>query len=348
MKYIIDLTQSQAAEIEYLIKKGKYRGFSQFIATAVENQFHIEKTEPGLIDCSLKKSYPSDKSHDEIENLAKQLNMSHFASINVSQNTVPTPSFSQLGCSLQKIQENKCWLWGQVNKIFPIKLGLRVLLVSINSAQWIDLESYRDKAADIACSLGTIIRENEVKKKKKRDDKISAGLPMIEKELKSKMRYRAHFLAYTRKDGRFEGALPFLRFVNLTTDDKTNTLVGLTEAGLEFARLRNPVIDENIFERSLSDIEVDFYLKHISKSVVGETNAIKWMINKIASGVVDREEINNAIKANFTKIWKASDAVINTQRSGLMSRMFELGLIDKSKNGVKVAYKLTSPGEKLL
>jgi len=40
--------------------------------------------------------------------------------------------------------------------------------------------------------------------------------------------------------------------------------------------------------------------------------------------------------------------VINTQRAGLMARMFELGLIEKEKDGVKVSYKISNRGMRFL
>ena len=47
MRYVIDITQKQAEEIESFIKKGKYNSFVQFITTAVENQIYIENSEIG-------------------------------------------------------------------------------------------------------------------------------------------------------------------------------------------------------------------------------------------------------------------------------------------------------------
>jgi predicted transcriptional regulator len=54
------------------------------------------------------------------------------------------------------------------------------------------------------------------------------------------------------------------------------------------------------------------------------------------------------LKKEFGGIWAASDAVINTQRAGLMARMFELGLIEKEKDGVKVNYKISDKGKSFL
>ena len=112
---------------------------------------------------------------------------------------------------------------------------------------------------------------------------ISAGLP-DEKEFKSKVRYKSHFLAYMRKDGTLDGAMPYLRFVNLNKDEKGKVSIGLTDPGLNFAKLDNPVLDLVDFEKSFNEKEVDFYLDHISANVKGENSATKWLLQKLANG----------------------------------------------------------------
>jgi len=259
------------------------------------------------------------------------------------------PNFSNLSYSLMETDEKKCWLWGQVNKIFPMKLGLRILLVLLNSDQWTDFDKFANKAADIALAYGEMIRGYEKKTSKKGSEKISTALPAIKKEVfKSKMRYKNHFLAYIRKDTKLDGALSFLRFINLKRDEKENILIGITEEGLNFASLKNPIIDFNILERSLDSKEIDFYLKHISKNVKGEYTAIKWVLDKLFKGINNREDMNKELKKDMGEIWNNSEAFINTQRAGLMARMFELGLIDKEKHGINVVYKISNHGKNFL
>jgi len=345
MRYVIDVTQKQAEEIESLIKRGQYRSFAQFIATAIENQIYIENSEIG--EDKIESRSKTIKNISQSDVVSKEENEISLLEIKSQPRPVPMPTFKQLSCFSQKFEEEKCWLWGQANKILPMKIGLRVLYAVIGSEQWMGLDEYRNKAADIAAGFGTIIRKYEDKKNKMRDERISAGLP-DEKEFKSKFRYKSHFLAYMRKDESLDGAMPYLRFVNLNKDEKGKVLIGLTEPGLNFAKLNNPAINLQDYEMSFSEEEVDFYLDHISKNVKGEYGAIKWLLNKLANGLREREEINKELKKEYGQIWKASDAVINTQRAGLMARMFELGLIEKEKNGVKVNYGISLKGKTFL
>ena len=42
--------------------------------------------------------------------------------------------------------EEQNWLWGQINKILPMKIGLRVLYCVLGNEQWINLERFREEA----------------------------------------------------------------------------------------------------------------------------------------------------------------------------------------------------------
>jgi len=342
MRYLVDLTQKQLDVITKLINTGKYQTVAQFILTAVENQIYIENSEELSQYVGIGKMDPSVLRGADIP--TNEFRKIGLITINSQPGIVPLPTFSNLSLSLYKAEEEKCWLWGQTNKIFPVKIGLRILYASIGSEQWMNLEEYRDIAANIVANIGTIIRKYEDKNDKLRDERISAGLPDV-KKIKSKARYKGHFLAYMRKDGILDGAMPCLRFVNLKRNERGKVFIGLTEAGLIFAKLENPVIDQQNFERSFNEKEIDFYLTHIFKNVKGENSAIKWLLRKLIEGIIVREDINNELKKEFSQVWNASDAVINTQRSGLMARMYELGLIEKKKMGINVRYNITEKGK---
>lgn len=346
MRYLVDVTQKQSDEINRLINAGKYQTVAQFISTAVENQIYIESSDQPVDSTTKEKKGVGILNNHEITEF-RAIKKIMLSEIKNRPQIVSMPKFTDLAVSLYEAGEEKCWLWGQTNKILPVKIGLRVLYSVMGTDQWLELEEYRKKAVDIAVGLGTIIRKNEDEKSKMRDDRISAGLP--EENFTSKSRYKSQFLAYMRRDKKLEGAMPFLRFVNLKINDKGKIFIGLTEPGLTFAKLINPVIDNNDFENSFSEKEIDFYLDHITNKVKGESEAIKWLLRKLTSGIADREQINLEVKKEFGSFWNdASDAVINTQRAGLMARMFELELIDKDKKGVSVVYKITDLGSKFL
>lgn len=251
------------------------------------------------------------------------------------------------------LNEKDSWMWGQYNRIFPFKLALRCLSIKLKSNEWIDLDEFKEETAEIAQQFSEIIKKYENENNLKKQDKISAGLPIksddFYQELSSLTRFKEHFIGYVRKnDLKLSGALPFLRFVNINKGEKGKHLIGFTEEGYNFSKINNPIIDNKIFNISLSEQEIDFYLSHISQNVIGELKAIVWVLNKLSKGIFERTGLNNELKKDFNNIWNVSDKVINTQRAGLMARMFELKLYKKTRKGIRVHYYISEKGETYL
>lgn len=343
MRYVIDIPQNQASTIEDCIRDGKYKNFAQFIITAIENQIYIENSEipeeKSKVNFSIE-DRGSNKHALELDN-ESQIGLKKIMS---QKKTVPMPNYLSLVNIGDGLKEEHSWLWGQINRILPIKIGLRVLYNELGSEEWIDLEEYREKAVEIAAEFGTKIRGYEDKKGKLRDQRITAGLPERE-EFKSKLRYKGQFLSFMRKDSKLDGAMSHLKFINLIKGEKGQILIGITEPGSKFAQIENSVMDNQNYEQSLTEKEIDFYLSHISKNIKCELSAIRWVLSKVSNGICSREAINEKLKSEYSSIWKVSDSVINTQRAGLMARMFELGLIDKEKIGITVKYIITKKGK---
>jgi Arc/MetJ-type ribon-helix-helix transcriptional regulator len=147
MRYVIDITQKQAEEIETLINNGQYKSFAQFITTAIENQIYIEKSE--IHEDKLEGRNKRDSNISQPDIIIRNGNKITLVEIKSQPKPVAMPTFQQLSCFSQKLEEEKCWLWGQANRILPLKIGLRVLYAIIGSEQFIELEEYRNKAADI-------------------------------------------------------------------------------------------------------------------------------------------------------------------------------------------------------
>ncbi len=345
MRYIIDLTDKQANEVQNLINCGNYRNVNQFIGVAVDNQLHIEDRGVGEY---LRPISENVEVGNENEVMGPNLDIEKIESV---ERFEEMPKFSDLveARRMKPAEEEYTWLWGQANRLFPIKLGLRVLLKMQASASSVNLNDFSEKAAEIAAIYGAQIRKIENENKKNGELKLSAGLPSTD-QFKSMLRYKTQFLANIRNDGALIGALPFLRFVALKKDKPAGEIkIGLTKPGMEFAQIKNPIIDFKKFEKSLSGEECTFYLEHIKKSIGGEYKAVVWLLKQLQAGCSDRENLDREIKKEFSQVWHgASDAIISTQRAGLMSRMYELGLFAKEKSGNKVAYIINDYGKKIL
>lgn len=347
MRYLADISQKHAMKIQRLVEQGHYESIAQFITVAIENQLYLEESElPTLTEnmVSTNIEFPSENKED-LRN-TKGTNNLKLGTFEANPLQVSFPSYMQLVLGQQEGKEEMFWPWGQINKILPIKIGVRILFRELGNNERIQLNGYVEKAAEEAAYIGYAIRSQEDKLKKLRDERNSAGLPKVNDE-KSQTRYRAQFLAYGRKDKLLDGAMALFRFVNIDTrNDKQ--MIGLTQAGIDFAKIPNPVLDENNYDKSLNKEEIDFYLAHIRNHVKGEFAGIKWILTKIQTGINERESLNEELKKEFAKLWGASDAVINTQRAGMMARMFELGLLNKEKKGIYVTYQLNDFSQSFL
>jgi len=346
MKYLVDISQKHAQKIQRLVSKGDYEGIAQFIAVAIENQLYLE--ESGLpVFAENEKDIDNTPVKENINTQSEKAVVSlKLTAFQANPQVVPSPSYMQLVLGQKEGSEELFWPWGQINKILPIKIGVRVLFRELGANERMPLDDFADVAVEEAVRIGERLRSHEDQLKKLRGDRISAALPKVDDE-KSQTRYRAQFLTYGRKDGLLDGAMALFRFANID-EESGKHMIGITRAGVEFAKIPNPVLDEDNLDTSLNQKEVDFYLAHVKSDVKGEFAGIKWILTKINQGINERESLNSELKKELAELWGASDAVINTQRAGLMARMFELGLLEKEKKGIYVTYHNSDFGKSFL
>ncbi len=345
MRYLIDISPYQSQLIQKYLEKGNYASLSQFVNAAIENQLMLEENEMNELiphrTAVKNKSAFQQIIQTEHESFDKYC-LKNIADYNA---VIAAPVFKDLVYASQKIQENEAWIWGQINKIFPVKVGVRILHQLLATKQSMELNEFLEIAANEAGAIGNKIREHEKANNKMRDEKISAALPSLDE--KSLNRYKFQFMVYLRKDGLMDGAMSLMRFCNIY-EEKKKKMIGITEAGLKFSLINNSVLDNNDFSMSLNEEESLFYINHIKENVKGEYEAIKWMLAKINSGNNTRELLNTEIEKTYKDVWDATEAVINTQRAGITARVFELGLIEKEKDGIYVKYGVSERGKKLL
>jgi len=238
------------------------------------------------------------------------------------------------------------YLWGQYNRFFPVKIVSRVAsnLVKKNESSHVPLAELQEISAELARTMGRDIVRAEKKTGRKRGEIISAGLPTGANQEKAKARFKNQFVGYLGEK-RMEGAAPTLRFLDLSRDEGNMISAGITDFGLRFAAFASPVIDSQDYSVSFSSDEVDFLLEHIVSQLPEEAKLIRLVLSGIREGVSTPEVLNERMKS-FSSSW--SDVERSTMRAGVISRISELGLLDRKKNGVKVTYLMTELGERYL
>ena len=352
MRYLIDITSAVNEKVGDLVKKGKYPSIAAFINSAIENQLYLEESPPGIMGADVAQLRSDGQQAESLYSKANsgENYLALLSSDILDVHTINPPSQDRIMIMAGNVDyDSRFWVWGQVNRIFPLKFSLRALanLLRQNKADTISLKSFKEIAATNARSFGQKLVEFEKMKHAKRAERVSAGLPIGEEGFKSEARFKSHFLVTVRasEDGRavLDGALAKYMFANVEGVDKEEK-VGITKFGLEFARLENPILDRSEYDFTLSDVEIDYFLRHVAKHVQGEYKAIKLIISIIKKGINRREDINEAL-INYCPEW--SPEIRNTQRAGLMSRMFELRLLEREpdERGVGVTYKISNNAE---
>ena len=355
MKIIFNITELLYNKIKMLINDGKYSSLSSFTEIAFQNQLTLEQElNNEVIELKdLSKLKAKNKKHKV--NLKKIFSENNVLSYNFNRVKFPTQYLNNL-YEMLKFElidlsgvgdPSKIWIWGQINKIFPVKFLLR-LLISMNSdnSSPIPLVDFQKYACLQARNLGLMLLNIDEKAGNRRDESLSIAFPIGGDSEKAKARFKGQYIANVRTDGKFSGALLEMRFAGIKMINNEKILKGPTETGLEFAKLKSPVLDDNNYEKTMSEEESKYYIFHCREYLPGEYNLISLIAESLLNGEDTREQLNEKLHNIALANW--SSAAVNTQRSGVVSRMFELGLIYKIRIRNTVRYKLTDLGKELI
>jgi hypothetical protein len=322
-------------QVDQHLRSGKYRSLQDFITAAIRNQLYLETQEDPQAVLGIQKTVVSD-SQSSATSVTSAIQLLQLPNLNEVK-TIP----------ISNLERDQC-LWGQYNRIFPTKIVTRVAanLARIDSSDTISLEDLQERSADIARNLGKEIERADERLGRKRGEIISAALPIGKGPGadKSKLRFKNQFVGYLYGK-KAEGASATLKFIDFSGNSKNSTRVGITDFGLKFASLPNPVIDRQDYLAPFSSEEVTFLLDHVASQLPEEAELIRLILSSVKDGVTSPEGLNEKVRSSHAE-WKKSQPI--TMRAGVVSRISELGLLGREKNGVKVTYKLTELGEKYL
>lgn len=367
---------------DYLIESGEYKDYAEVISVAVANLavLQIELKQKGAVVIGTKElsisSSPNPKLKNEVENLSKKISQWHAKQKGEDQKFIDTqsnesvfippifqldgicnspPMFAKLPIDvLEKRQEVPLdkWIFGQYNKLLPVKATCRALahLLKIEP-NGVLIEKAASKIAEEAAVLGDYLSSYDELNRIERDDALSTAFPFSGKNgEKGRLRYANHFVASANNKGQVSGLPIDFKLMNHTNEKKPCLL--LTEIGWNFAILRNPILD-NILEKptqKFSDEEIDFLLNQIARFVPVEDFAYRTILSAITEGADTPTKIDTVLQKyvphNTNRI--LSTSFLTSQRSGAISRMADLGLVTRIRDGVRVSYFVTEQGKQYL
>ncbi len=240
------------------------------------------------------------------------------------------------------------WIFGQYNKFLPAKISCRALAHLLQDApDGVKLDDAAFKISQEALTIGSLLARYDKQNSTKRDDALSTAFPSLDREVeKSRMRYANQFVANVTKKGKVSGLLIDLKLINHTGGNKPRLM--LTKAGWSFAKLRNPILD-NIPPRIVEKFSAEertFLLDHISGSVPTEDFAYRAILAAVDAGARTPDELDTALQEHVSKDTDQTltKSFLATQRSGAVSRMVDLGLMMRERDGRRVSYSTTDLG----
>lgn len=338
MKIVSNIQPENVRKIQELIGKKSYKDINEFVRIAVENQLSLELSETNQFNARLSSSSLT----SDISSIIEKLRIDNSNSLIVEMSE---PEYKDIKPSAV-IEEKDIWIWGQINKILPVKFNTRYLFNLLKDGkESIDLGEFYRKASELGRDFGIAMLHLDKQNNRKRDERFSTGFPIGEEKSKSFARFCSQFIGFRRTDEILSGALFILKLANLKLENK-KLHIGITKSGLQFAKIRNPLFDENLTDKNLSEEEINFYLNHIIQKVPGEATTFYLILNLINKEVREGYDLNIKIKNVVPSTW--TDDFINTQRVGAISRLYELGLITKSKTGKFVNFNMSDRGREYL
>jgi hypothetical protein len=158
-------------------------------------------------------------------------------------------------------------------------------------------------------------------------------------------------VVYRKRRGELSGLMVDLKLINVVAQRKERLVVP-THVAWEFARLPNPILDggQDGHAEKFAPAERSLLLRHILSSVPVEMFAYRVILEAVQKGSNTPDTIDAALKTYVTedRAEKLSQSFLASQRSAAISRMSDLGLIERQRDGVRVSYAMTEEGRAFL
>ncbi len=241
------------------------------------------------------------------------------------------------------------WVLGQQNRLLPAKANSRALIrLFLNSPKGLPISPTAEQIAAEAAALGDYLSALDDARKTARDDALATAFPTTAEDAnKGRVRYANQFVVYQNSRGELSGLMIDLKMINILFHRRERFIVP-THFAWEFAKVHNPVLDGagDGAMHKFSPEERSLLIQHIVGSVPVEAFAYRVILEAVIAGNNTPDTIDAALKSLVTedRVEKLSQSFLASQRSGAVSRMSDLGLIERQRDGVRVSYAVTEEG----
>jgi Arc/MetJ-type ribon-helix-helix transcriptional regulator len=242
------------------------------------------------------------------------------------------------------------WVFGQQNRVLPAKINARLFINLIaERGSEVELFEAANEISTRAVHVYEFLDGLDKRFGHGKDDLLSTGFPEPGSE-KAISRYANHFAAYESTQGNLTGMLIQWKLVGVKRV-KNKTYLLPTKACLDFSALTNPLLDQPVTAKpseKFSREEVSWTIEHIRKHVPVEASAFTTILNGLHEGFTTPDAIDGFVRQHAKEKADVSPAFVSTQRSGAVSRMADLNLVKRQRDGTKVTYEITELGHKWL
>ncbi len=241
------------------------------------------------------------------------------------------------------------WVLGQFNRLLPAKANARALIrLFRENPKGLDIAVAAEQIASQAAMLGDYLRDIDAKHGLPRDDALATAFPSADEGAeKGRSRYANQFVVYQNGKGELSGLMVDLKMISVVQLRKERRIVP-TRVAWDFAVLPNPLLDSapDGLPEKFSPEERAFLIAHIVRSVPVEAFAYRVILRAVREGQASPEQIDAVLKSHLDeeRAEDLSKSFLASQRSGAVSRMSDLGLIERRREGVRVNYAITEEG----
>ncbi len=195
MRIVSNIQPENVRKIQELMGKKSYKDIDEFVRIAVENQLSLELSETNQFNA---KSSSISLTGD-ISSIIEKLRIDNSNSLIVEMSE---PEYKDIKSSAVT-EEKDVWIWGQINKILPVKFNTRYLFNLLKDGkESIDLGEFYRKASELGRDFGIAMLHLDKQNNRKRDERLSTGFPIGEEKSKSFARFCSQFIGFRRTDER--------------------------------------------------------------------------------------------------------------------------------------------------
>lgn len=360
----VNLSERSKAELDQLVEQGSYRDYSEAVAVAVSNQLTLHgRAKSGGAFVISSDQTPTDPPSDveaqrsdaasQLQPLARAVPPGFSLAVALRCQSEPAPPPDDVFSKGSTVAVDR-WFFGQHNKLLPAKATARALAVLLaERPMGIPIADAAPRVAKDAALLGDYLRYLDSQSGALREEALATAFPTTGDDSdRSRLRYANQFIGNLNTQSQLSGLLVDLKVVNYLRGKQP--LLLLTEAGLKFAKLANPILDDATHSNGgshsrFSSEEIGFLLRHIRDHVPVEDFAFRTILTALKRGNNTPNKLDAELKAAMPRGKRSiSDAFVTTQRSGVISRMSDLDMVLRRRDGIRVTYESTPRGTSYL